>query len=223
MIAVYWNFAGCTTGIVRLVDGSYLYEGRVEVCSNNTWGTVCDDSFDYNDARVVCHQLGYYSSGKIRLFYHHFLLILGTAYYQNAYFGAGSGPIWLDDLGCSGNELTLIQCYNRGLGSHDCSHSEDVGVRCSGTKRGSNYWHWLIQLMYFSYKGTCTNGNVRLIGGPNTTSGRVEVCANNQWGTVCDDYWNNNAATVICQMLGFHTVCKDVLYIYPSSLSYNYY
>ena len=55
---------GCTTGVVRLVDGGYTYRGRVEICVNNTWGTVCDDGFRTNDARVICRQLGH-SSGNI--------------------------------------------------------------------------------------------------------------------------------------------------------------
>ena len=60
-----WLFPlGCTTGVVRLVGSSYTYRGRVEICVNNTWGTVCDDGFDSSDARVVCRQLGY-SSGNI--------------------------------------------------------------------------------------------------------------------------------------------------------------
>ena len=54
---------GCTTGVVRLVGSSYTYQGRVEICINNTWGTVCDDKFGSSNARVVCHQLGY-SSGN---------------------------------------------------------------------------------------------------------------------------------------------------------------
>ena len=54
-------------------------------------------------------------------------------FYSSAYFGAGTGPIWLDDLSCSGSELTLLQCSHKGLGSHNCGHYEHVGVRCSET------------------------------------------------------------------------------------------
>ncbi|XP_022603703.1 soluble scavenger receptor cysteine-rich domain-containing protein SSC5D-like isoform X3 [Seriola dumerili] len=99
---------------IRLVgSGSTQCSGRVEIYHNNDWGTVCDDSWDVNDAKVVCRQLG-----------------CGTAA-ELAYFGGATGKIWLDNVNCSGNEGTLSECEHRGFGIHDCEHNEDAGVICS--------------------------------------------------------------------------------------------
>ena len=56
---------GCANGAVQLVGGYNQYEGRVEVCWNNQWGTVTDDGWSTYDARTVCRQLGYSTSGEL--------------------------------------------------------------------------------------------------------------------------------------------------------------
>ncbi|EDO39995.1 predicted protein, partial [Nematostella vectensis] len=98
----------------RLVGGKTSTEGRVELYYNNLWGTVCDDSWDINDAKVVCRMLGYVAVRAV----------------GNAYFGKGSGTIWMDGVRCSGSETNIEQCHFNGWGSHDCQHLEDAGVIC---------------------------------------------------------------------------------------------
>ena len=59
------TYSGCTTGDLRLAGtGTSSMQGRIELCNNNQWGTVCDDSWGTPDAMVVCRQLGYSRTGK---------------------------------------------------------------------------------------------------------------------------------------------------------------
>jgi len=55
----------CNDGDIRLRGGSNQYQGRVEVCWNETWGTVCDGYWSANDANVACRQLGFSPAGTI--------------------------------------------------------------------------------------------------------------------------------------------------------------
>uniref|UniRef100_A0A3Q3FUL4 ZP domain-containing protein n=1 Tax=Labrus bergylta TaxID=56723 RepID=A0A3Q3FUL4_9LABR len=91
-------------GIVRLVNrGNQSCSGRVEVYHDGRWGTVCDKAWDLSDANVVCRQM---DCGPPR------------SALLNATFGPGSGPIWLDDVGCSGNETSITECRHPGLGTN---------------------------------------------------------------------------------------------------------
>ena len=54
----------CHDGAVRLRGGTHPNEGRIEVCYDELWGTVCNDFWSNVDARVVCRQLGYAENGK---------------------------------------------------------------------------------------------------------------------------------------------------------------
>ena len=76
-------------GRLRLVGGTHAFEGRVEVYHDGAWGTVCDDSWGFEEAEVVCRQLG-----RVRAISHHCC----------AEYGAGSGTIWMDNVACNGDE-----------------------------------------------------------------------------------------------------------------------
>ena len=64
---------------------------------------------------------------------------IGAVALSRASFGAGSGQIWLDDVACTGNERRLIDCPANALGTHNCGHSEDAGVRCTASTGDLSY------------------------------------------------------------------------------------
>ncbi|XP_017580592.2 scavenger receptor cysteine-rich type 1 protein M130-like [Pygocentrus nattereri] len=146
---------------VRLVDGGSRCAGRVEVLHRGQWGTVCGDGWDMRDAAVVCREL---RCGE------------AVDALSDAYFRPGSGPIWMDDVDCSGSESTLKKCLS--LKSSHCDHSKDAGVICSGHRIS------------------------RLTGGSHLCSGRVEVLHLMSWSTVCDADFDQQDAEVVCRELG---------------------
>ena len=115
----------CAEGQLRLANSTddnttQSRHGRVEICINNAWGTVCDSSntFGPNDALVACAQLtGFQRAG---------------AGVVTPNLPPASGPIFLDRLLCQGTESSLLNCPSVQLGVVTCTHSQDVAVRCTG-------------------------------------------------------------------------------------------
>ncbi|XP_063116777.1 neurotrypsin isoform X2 [Cavia porcellus] len=167
---VDWGYCACRPGpslpVIRLAGGSSMHEGRVELYHAGQWGTICDDQWDDADAEVICRQLGLSGIAKA---------------WNQAYFGEGSGPILLDEVHCTGNELSIEQCPKSSWGEHNCNHKEDAGVSCT----------------------PLTDGVIRLAGGKGSHEGRLEVYYRGQWGTVCDDGWTELNTYVACRLLGF--------------------
>ena len=102
---------------LRLANGRTEHEGRVEIFRFGQWGTICDEYWDINDARVICRELGFFNA------------IEAT---NGSYHGNGTGSIWLSEVNCEGTERTIDDCPHPPFSKHYCDHSNDVGVICDG-------------------------------------------------------------------------------------------
>ncbi len=99
-----------------------------------------------------------------------------------------------------------MECPSSPILTNNCAHSDDAGVGC---------------------EAPCSTGDIRLAGGNIPNEGRIEICMNNEWGTVCDDSWGSADATVVCRQLGYSTTgnfydsCNCVLYFTKALPWYN--
>ncbi|XP_019849178.1 PREDICTED: deleted in malignant brain tumors 1 protein-like isoform X2 [Amphimedon queenslandica] len=187
-VALFSSAQGQYRGTVRLVKNgvslSNFSSGIVQIYYGpsgsymTSWGNICDDSsFDYNEANVICNQLGYDGVSTY-----------GRAGNTTSY-GTDAAATIVDDVDCfSSSYLTLQQCsLSTDIKSSCISDSEDVYVSCYTTRIWENPYP----------------GQIRLQGGTYTSFGRLEVYCNGQWGTVCDDSFDATDARAACRQLGY--------------------
>ncbi|KAJ8026067.1 Deleted in malignant brain tumors 1 protein [Holothuria leucospilota] len=142
-------------GTVRLVGGSDMFSGRLEIFLKGEWGSVCDDDWHLTDANVVCRQLGY---GKA---------IRHTV--GSFPFGAGTGPILTCCLDCHGNETDLVSCARSA--DYICDHTEDAGVICEQSNFAKDF---PVRLM--GAIGTPYSGRVEVL-----VEGQWGTICDNEW------------------------------------------
>ena len=156
----------CTEGDLRLLIGDnttfylsqdtypdyyfikdQLARGRVEVCMNGTYGTVCDDSWENQDASVVCRKLGFSPYGTVSVAYSNELFVLlnqpyvyypihtctGAVAVRSGIFSDGSQYPILSGVQCTGSETDLLSCsHSNFIDRSRCGTYDDAGVVCQG-------------------------------------------------------------------------------------------
>ncbi|XP_053416155.1 T-cell differentiation antigen CD6 isoform X11 [Nycticebus coucang] len=201
---------------LRLMDGGGPCAGRVEMLERGQWGSVCDDTWDLEDAHVVCRQLG-----------------CGWAVQAlpGLHFTPGRGPIHRDQVNCSGAEAYLWDCP--GLpGDHYCGHKEDAGVVCSEHQswrltggadpcegqvevyfRG--FWNTVCDSEWYTQEAkvlcqTLGCGNVveQPKGLPHSLSGKMFYSCKGEEPTLSDCFWRFNNSNLCRESHAARVLCS---------------
>ncbi|KAH3863004.1 deleted in malignant brain tumors 1 protein-like [Dreissena polymorpha] len=110
-------------------------------------------------------------------------------WYHGPTYAQGLGEITVTNLACNGIEGSIGQCGGQWPATRSCSHDNDVFVNCLGASE-----------------------KIRLVGGSNNFTGRVEIYHAGQWGTICDNSFDRTDAVVICRIMGFQNPERAVAY-----------
>lgn len=157
-------------------DDGFRAVGRVDVCFNRTFGSVCSRGWSDDDANAFCR----YSYGRGTM---------GVAI-NGSRFGISPIGIVLSDVKCTGHPgESILDCTYGGFGSFVGSSAQCSGL---GDVAGAMCMR------------ECDDGNVRLVSGSAYYEGRVEACFNNRWGSICEIGWDNVDASVTCRSLQFY-------------------
>ncbi|XP_059582774.1 scavenger receptor cysteine-rich type 1 protein M130 [Alligator mississippiensis] len=169
---------------LRLVNGDGC-AGRLEVFYNGRWGSICSNQMTRVTAAIICRQLGCGDGGDLA---------------RDFAYGKGSGPMWLDHIGCHENHQSLWQCPSKSWDPQSCNNrAEETHISCTGIKEKTTQ----TPFTECPYSTSCTDKEkLRVVGGEDVCSGRVEVWHRGFWGTVCDDSWDMADADVVCKQLG---------------------
>ena len=179
------SIARCTEDSVRLVGGLNRFNGRIEICKEGNWAAVCKTGFGSDEASAVCSALGLKTSTVFTT--------LGQIFQQST-----------DQMQAT---YSLTAACSDGA---TCNFTSEVNSQCSETDKAGVFC-----LRNFSSSETknCDSGGIRLTGGSRKSEGRLEVCLNNQWGTVCDDSWDDRATAVVCRQLGYQTKGQQKIFV----------
>ncbi|XP_028408888.1 fibrillin-2-like [Dendronephthya gigantea] len=195
------NTSICRDNSIRLQGPSRLQGiGRVEIFYSGKWGTICGNNWDINDARVACRQLGYLNARRAL---------------RRWQVPSGSGQIWLDEVGCTGNEQNLESCplHNGGWGSRNCSHVEDAGVDCTSQdidecSTVNCHSDAFCTTTHGSYRCKCKDG----FTGNGTFCQDEDECSHSKYNCPLKTNCTNTKGSYLCcetQSSGIGSICKD--------------